>query len=755
MTEKSRIQAKKTDTKRKSPPAPYERSHSPDQSRNATSRILSLQQTAGNRTVQRMLKSGILQAKLRIGQPNDVYEREADRVAERVMRMPEPKALPVIRPLNGPARIQRNVLPSYEYIQRLQQARRMYDDFIRNAERYGLPARFLRRVGRDYSISFGSSSEVNYWLNTMTLEESDLHSASQMAPTLPFGESSAIRTIYEEATHAYLDLVSNEPRFSRFIAAGERHYQGARTTRGMVTSDPGRVFQEAAANYVAHRVANWWLTFESLSIFTSMASSDAAAAGRLRQMNTFTRLRDDYDRRMAEVVFGYSEEGGFLGIGSGQAMTTRAMTGEMKAFLDHELLENKIPDRFESVNAFQEMRQRAGITLSAPAPAPAPAVQRKAASEVSSRSNDIPPIIHDVLHSPGQPLEPVTRSFFEPRFGYDFGNVRVHTNSRAAESARVIDALAYTLGNHIVFNSGQFSSGCGSDQRLLAHELTHVLQQTRPDSRSSKVGLQHFVWPHAAGDYIQRTVAYTGESVQENINPVQPDTAPVGNPRALGHTSLEVNGTNVRLLPTLEERRDLLFPLPSITTGSNTCNVTNKNINITAQSIVRILTPPPWSRTIAKSALNTLFGGALDSPAACSGAGNTTVAMHGMGNDQTLSDWARRGEMQHAHDNACLVNRYLMRYGADVHALPDHFPRGYWGLGDCSARLEERLRRTERAQAFNRDDTNWAETYDGPRGSHHFAGVPRITPGCTAVTLTMHTGPLRDVNRDCTAWSPP
>jgi hypothetical protein len=80
-------------------------------------------------------------------------------------------------------------------------------------------------------------------------------------------------------------------------------------------------------------------------------------------MDAFERLRDDYNRQMAQVVFGYSEEGGFLGLGSEQAYTTRAMTAEMKNFLDHELLEDKIPDTFDAVAGFQELLNQAGVTL--------------------------------------------------------------------------------------------------------------------------------------------------------------------------------------------------------------------------------------------------------------------------------------------------------------------------------------------------------------------------------------------------------
>jgi outer membrane protein OmpA-like peptidoglycan-associated protein len=77
----------------------------------------------------------------------------------------------------------------------------------------------------------------------------------------------------------------------------------------------------------------------------------------------------------------------------------------------------------------------------------------------------------------GESLTPEIRSFFEPRFGYDFSNVKVHANDGAAKSAQSINALAYTWQNNIVFNQGQFSPQTESGKKLLGHELTHVIQQ--------------------------------------------------------------------------------------------------------------------------------------------------------------------------------------------------------------------------------------------------------------------------------------
>jgi hypothetical protein len=90
----------------------------------------------------------------------------------------------------------------------------------------------------------------------------------------------------------------------------------------------------------------------------------------------------------------------------------------------------------------------------------------------------IPSIVHDVLRSPGQPLDAQARSFFEPRFGHDLSQVRVHTDTRAVESARAVNAIAYTAGRSVVFGAARYTPGTSQGRRLLAHELTHVLQQT-------------------------------------------------------------------------------------------------------------------------------------------------------------------------------------------------------------------------------------------------------------------------------------
>ncbi len=102
-------------------------------------------------------------------------------------------------------------------------------------------------------------------------------------------------------------------------------------------------------------------------------------------------------------------------------------------------------------------------------------IQRRAANGASAGA--APPIVDAVLRSPGQPLDPAARAFFEPRFGREFDRVRVHTGPQAESSARAIHARAYTAGDHIVFDAGQYTPGADDGRRLLAHELTHTIQQ--------------------------------------------------------------------------------------------------------------------------------------------------------------------------------------------------------------------------------------------------------------------------------------
>jgi hypothetical protein len=106
-------------------------------------------------------------------------------------------------------------------------------------------------------------------------------------------------------------------------------------------------------------------------------------------------------------------------------------------------------------------------------------VQRKeiATNGSGASASEVPAIVHEALSSSGQPIDTGMRTFMESRFGYDFGHVRVHTDARAAESAQAVNAHAYTVGRNVVFGAGKYAPDTSDGQRLMAHELTHVVQQ--------------------------------------------------------------------------------------------------------------------------------------------------------------------------------------------------------------------------------------------------------------------------------------
>jgi Domain of unknown function (DUF4157) len=103
-------------------------------------------------------------------------------------------------------------------------------------------------------------------------------------------------------------------------------------------------------------------------------------------------------------------------------------------------------------------------------------LQKKPAGPQAA-AGEAPASVHEVLRSPGQPLDAATRAYFEPRFKYDFSAVRVHADAQATESARQISSLAYTVGTNVVFRSDTYAPDTPAGKGLLAHEMAHIVQQ--------------------------------------------------------------------------------------------------------------------------------------------------------------------------------------------------------------------------------------------------------------------------------------
>ena len=123
-------------------------------------------------------------------------------------------------------------------------------------------------------------------------------------------------------------------------------------------------------------------------------------------------------------------------------------------------------------------------------------LQAKSVGSVGNAQAASHPLIQNVLASPGQPLDTATSRFMQSRFGQDFSDVRVHTDGQAAESARIVNARAYTVGRNVVFGAGQYTPETDKGRRLVAHELVHVGQQENINmfhpSDSNMIQLQTF-----------------------------------------------------------------------------------------------------------------------------------------------------------------------------------------------------------------------------------------------------------------------
>jgi hypothetical protein len=143
---------------------------------------------------------------------------------------------------------------------------------------------------------------------------------------------------------------------------------------------------------------------------------------------------------------------------------------------------------------------------------PGLAIQRRA-PHPREPAQEAPASVKRVLGTCGNPLDEETRHDMEQRFGRNFRAVRVHEGSAAAQSARDVYAHAYTVGNHIVFGDGRFSPRTTQGRLLLAHELTHVLQQGTSPGRPQ---LQRRAEPDYQGDYSSRENASPDAGARAN-----------------------------------------------------------------------------------------------------------------------------------------------------------------------------------------------------------------------------------------------
>lgn len=363
----------------------------------------------------------LIQPKLKISQPNDKYELEADRVADEVMRMPEPK-------------VQRQVKPGEEK---------------EAIQRKPIASQITPLVQR------------------------------QPADDKPKSNGEETKEALKKTGEAFLETAPGKA----IVKKGEE----------VVTSLPGMVIAgTAAVGAVTALIA----TNKALPIQAPAIPLDKLHPGLSMSITVEGPLRAPTKAMISfSGKFGFPKRFGHKKSAKTESEKLREENIRMRReqFEFRESLktpEEKARDQ-DFLNSFilQGMKNPSnplfipGLKFQEDVPViekkkEKETVQRKETKNSMGDSADTS-MVREVVQSAGQTLDSATRGFMEQRFGYDFSQVRIHADNRAAASAQSLNARAYTLGQDIVFGTRQYSPGTQSGQKLLAHELTHVMQQNQ------------------------------------------------------------------------------------------------------------------------------------------------------------------------------------------------------------------------------------------------------------------------------------
>lgn len=270
--------------------------------------------------------------------------------------------------------------------------------------------------------------------------------------------------------------------------------------------------------------------------------------------------------------------------------------------------------------------------------------------------------VQDVLSSPGQPLDSGTRAFFEPRFGRDFSDVRLHTGPQAASSARAVNALAYTVGRDVVL-SERCSPSTSEGKRTLAHELTHVIQQTGSQAKVYRYNIDEEDVPYEAGPRVpkiartaarlQRTATWAAGTERQNWDAADRTMQHQG----FGWTPPMLNGTMITSAGAATVA--INAPLFSVNTkpagaggpASSEASFTSNDTN-TASYQLDCIDSGPHSVASTKDdvALRTTQLG-MTAPPQCTGPDANTFKINGQPDDASHGAAILTHERRHASDH--------------------------------------------------------------------------------------------------------
>jgi len=268
----------------------------------------------------------------------------------------------------------------------------------------------------------------------------------------------------------------------------------------------------------------------------------------------------------------------------------------------------------------------------------------------------------------GSEMDPSTQAFMQRSFGTSFSRIRIHMDSEAAQMSRELGAYAFTVGRDIYFDSGKYSPGTNAGKHLLAHELTHTIQQghsravqKQTDSRrQAEAGLGILIeeerpeaaeLPETIQMQIQRSTSWAGATVHETRNKAADSLsgdAPV--------TWQMLNGTMLKT----EADADSSINLPTISTSGAGKKWKAQVDTVPAQEGAddeTVLSPGPWSTVAKKADIGAKFGLAV-----CTGGGNSTFSAHGKPSDDAVYKANRRHEDHHVADDKVAFEETVVKW---------------------------------------------------------------------------------------------
>lgn len=236
----------------------------------------------------------------------------------------------------------------------------MLTPILDQLEQHGMPVAFLRHVEAHVPIMAGPMDEMimKEAEKKLSLSATTLRLLANPDPAKAGGATFAISTLYHEGTHAFLYAKEAEPSVVRLREEARRYYsQNAWLKTGGSVSDPARVVEEAAADYVGHRALLLWRTMEAFATARDMKQTlpQMTRHNAEEWLKPFADMPHHYNERAGQLIFGYQKD--YWGFGKKQVYTSKPISFALKEYCDQAILERRVPDSFDALPKFVREHQ--------------------------------------------------------------------------------------------------------------------------------------------------------------------------------------------------------------------------------------------------------------------------------------------------------------------------------------------------------------------------------------------------------------